>query len=296
MTSARSAPTPAFSLGGGLPVRRLGFGTMRLADDFASVHPAPVWSPPSDRRRALAVLRRAVELGVQLVDTADAYALGGGEEMVAEALHPYGDDLLIATKIGTVRPSPDEWVLFGHPDYLRQQAELSLRRLRLDCLPLLQLHRIDPKVPLADQIGALKRLRDEGKVRHIGLSEVTVRQIEQASAIVPIAAVQNEYNLAARRHDEVVAYCERQGIAFLSYFPIAVGALSRAGGALRKVADAVGATPAQVALAWLLHRSPNVLPIPGTSSVAHLEENMAAAEVVLDDEHIALLSAPDFRG
>ncbi|WP_199742412.1 aldo/keto reductase [Streptomyces triticirhizae] len=286
------APRPTFALGGRTPVRRLGFGAMRLADGPVPVpHPSPVWRPPARRDNALRVLRRAVELGVELVDTADAYALGGNEELVAEALHPYPERLLIATKCGVARPSRDEWVPLGRPEYLRQQAELSLRRLRVDTLGLLQLHRLDPQVPLADQVGALKRLRDEGKVEHIGLSEVSVRQIEEASAIVPIAAVQNQYNVADRRHDAVVDHCARHGIAFLPFFPMALGDHARPGGRLGRVAERVGATPAQAALAWLLHRSPTVLPIPGTSSEEHLVENMGALNVRFDETQLRELDS-----
>lgn len=286
-------PQPTLALGGHTPVRRLGFGAMRLADGPEPVpHPSPVWRPPARREQALGVLRRAVQWGVELVDTADAYAVGGNEELVAEALHPYPERLLIATKCGVARPAPDEWVPLGRPEYLRQQAELSLRRLRVDTLGLLQLHRVDPQVPLADQVGALRQLQEEGKVRHIGLSEVSVRQIQEASAIAPIAAVQNQYNLADRRHDPVVDHCARHGIAFLPFFPLALGDHARPDGRLGRIAGAVGATPAQVALAWLLYRSPTVLPIPGTSSEEHLAENMRAWDVRLDERQLRELDAP----
>ncbi|UCM88166.1 aldo/keto reductase [Streptomyces marincola] len=287
------APRPTFAIGGRTPVRRLGFGAMRLADGPVPLpHPSPVWRPPAHRAHALNVLRRAVELGVELVDTADAYSLGGNEELVAEALHPYPERLLIATKCGVARPSPGEWTPLGRPEYLRQQAELSLRRLRVETLGLLQLHRIDPQVPLADQVGALRQLQEEGKVAHIGLSEVSVREIEEASAVAPIAAVQNQYNFADRRHDDVVDHCERHGIAFLPFFPMALGDHARPGGRLGRLAAEVGATPAQVALAWLLYRSPTVLPIPGTSSEQHLAENMGAWDVRLDDARLRELDAP----
>ncbi|MEU4722626.1 aldo/keto reductase [Nonomuraea dietziae] len=271
------------NIGGDLPVRRIGFGAMRLAD-------SDIWHGPADREGALTVLRRAVELGVNLVDTSDAYSLGANEELIAEALHPYADDLVIATKAGVARPSPAEWVPLGRPEYLKQQAELSLRRLRLDRIDLLFLHRVDPQVPLADQIGALEELRKEGKIRHIGLSEVNVGQLEEASRLAPIAAVQNLYNLATREHEDVVDHAEKEGIAFVPFFPIATGDHARAEGPLAEVASEVGATPAQVALAWLLRRSPTMVPIPGTTSVAHLEENVGALTVALTDAQYDRLS------
>ncbi|MFF7635347.1 aldo/keto reductase [Kitasatospora sp. NPDC008050] len=277
---------------GELTVRRIGYGTMRLADtpDIPPTE-AVVWQPPTPRADAVNVLRHAVDRGVQLIDTADCYALGGSEELIAEALHPYAADLVLATKIGMTRPSPSEWVPVGHPAYLRQQAELSLRRLRVERIDLLQLHRIDPEVPLADQIGALKQLQDEGKVRHIGLSEVTVEQLREASGIAPIASVQNWYNLAARQHDDVLDYATEHGIAFMPFFPIAIGGHAGADSPVAAVAREVGATPAQTALAWLLHRSPVVLPIPGTTSVKHLDENLGALDITLTDDQIARLDA-----
>ncbi|MCF3118532.1 aldo/keto reductase [Streptomyces arenae] len=290
----RTRAGEAFAIGGDLPVGRIGYGAMRLtAPPEPGIDPGPghIWRPPADRAAATALLRRAVELGVDLIDTADSYALGGGEELIAEALHPYADQVVVATKVGVTRPSPLEWVPLGHPAYLRQQAELSLRRLRVDRIDLLQLHRIDPHFPLADQIGALKQLRDEGKVRHIGLSEVSVEQLREAREIVPIASVQNLYNLADRQHEAVVDFAAEQGIAFLPFFPVAMGAHAAPGGAVAEVAAEVGATPAQTALAWLLRRSPTLLPIPGTSSTAHLEENVGARDVVLSDEQFARLSA-----
>ncbi|NUR91300.1 MAG: aldo/keto reductase [Nonomuraea sp.] len=283
-----------FTIGGDLEVRRIGYGAMRLADSPDPARPAmeaPIWRAPADRAGAVALLRRAVELGVNLFDTADAYALGAGEELIAQALHPYGDGVAVATKVGVLRPSPSEWVPLGHPAYLRQQAELSLRRLRVERLDLLQLHRLDPAYPLADQIGALKRLRDEGKVRHIGLSEVSVEQLRQAEEITPIAAVQNLYNLAARDHEDVVDHATAHGIAFLPFFPIAAGSHAGPGTPLAAVAAEIGVTPAQASLAWLLRRSPNVIPIPGTSSAGHLAENAAALSVKLSDEQYERLSA-----
>ncbi|WTW96451.1 aldo/keto reductase [Streptomycetaceae bacterium NBC_01309] len=293
-TKTPLVPPSTFALGGDLTIRRIGFGAMRLADgperppDPAA---APIWRPPADRAAAVAVLRKAVDLGADLVDTADAYALGANEELVAEALHPYRGSVAVATKVGVVRPAPDEWVPLGHPAYLRQQAELALRRLRVERLDLLYLHRLDPAYPVADQVGALRRLQEEGKVRHIGLSEVTVDQLREAAETAPIAAVQNLYNLAARGHDDVVEYAAEHGIAFVPFFPIAMGAHAGPDGPVAEVAREIGATPAQTALAWLLRRTDTVVPIPGTSSETHLRENLAALEVALSDEQFARLSA-----
>ncbi|MFI7634808.1 aldo/keto reductase [Nonomuraea sp. NPDC049400] len=289
----REIPRETFSLGGDLTLNRIGYGAMRLADGpepARSAMEAHIWRAPADRAGAIALLRRAVELGVDLIDTADAYTLGANEELIAEALHPYRGNVTVATKVGVVRPSPTEWVTHGHPAYLRQQAELGLRRLRVERIDLLQLHRIDPGYPLADQIGALKQLRDEGKVRHIGLSEVSVDELRQASEITPIASVQNMYNLATRQHEPVVDYTAEHGIAFLPYFPIAAGSHAGSGSPLAEVAAEIGVTPAQASLAWLLHRSPTVIPIPGTSSIAHLEENVAAISVKLTDDQYDRLS------
>ncbi|MBB2910854.1 aryl-alcohol dehydrogenase-like predicted oxidoreductase [Streptosporangium becharense] len=271
-------------LGGDLPVRRLGFGAMRLTGPEA-------WGPPADRQAAVAVVRRAVELGVTFIDTADAYGPGISEEIIAEALHPYPDGVVVATKAGQSRPSQAEWKPLGRPEYLRQQAELSLRRLRVERLDLFQLHRVDPQVPLADQVGALKQLQDQGKIRHIGLSEVTVAQIKQARDIADIVSVQNRYNLTARGYEEVLHHCAREGIAFIPWEPIADGAHAEAGGPLAALARDLGATPAQLSLAWLLHHSPALLPIPGTSRVSHLEENLAAADIELTPEQMSLFPA-----
>ncbi|MGI5164612.1 aldo/keto reductase [Spirillospora sp. CA-253888] len=278
-------------LGGDLPVARIGYGAMRLADGPerpADPAAAAIWRPPADRDGAIALLRHAADAGVTLFDTADAYALGGGEELIAEALHPYRDEVAVATKIGVLRPSPTEWVPLGHPAYLRQQAELSLRRLRVERIDLLQLHRVDPAYPLADQVGALKQLQDEGKVRHIGLSEVTVEELQEAEKTAPIASVQNVYNLVTRQHERVVDHAAANGLVFLPYFPIAMGAHNDE---IAAVAAEAGATPAQVALAWLLRRSPAIVPIPGTTSIAHLDQNLAATGVRLTDEQFARLSA-----
>lgn len=285
--------TTTFQLGGELTINRIGYGTMRLAPqepgfDTSVFH---VWRAPADRQAAIAILRRAVESGVNLIDTADAYALGETEELIAEALAPYRDDVVIATKVGAAHPTPTEWIPLGHPAYLRQQAELCLRRLRLDHLDLLQLHRVDPAYPLEDQIGALGQLVAEGKARHIGLSEVSVDQIRAASRIVPIASVQNLYNLTHRDAEDVVEYTAAQGIAFLPWFPVAAGVHATATGPLADIAVELGATPVQVSLAWLLHRSPTILPIPGTASLSHLDENIAAARIRLSDNQFERLSA-----
>ncbi len=272
--------TTTFTIGGDLPVRRLGFGAMRLTGE-------PAWL---DRAAAIGIARRAVELGVNVIDTADSYDLGTNEELLAEALHPYPPGLVIATKSGQVNLGRD-WIPLGRPEYLRQQAELSLRRLRLDRIDLYQLHRIDPAVPLTDQIGALQRLQDEGKIRHIGLSEVTIGQLTEAMKITPIVSVQNRYNLTDRASENVLQYCERRGIAFISWLPVAPTATARAVGPITTVARRLRATPTQIALAWLLHRSPVMLPIPGTTSRAHLEENVAAAALALSAGDYAQLTA-----
>ncbi|HJQ02414.1 MAG TPA: aldo/keto reductase [Jatrophihabitans sp.] len=281
-STLNAAASGTFEIGG-RTVNRLGFGAMRITGPGA-------WGEPADRAEAIAVLRRAVELEVNFIDTADSYGPGTSEEIIAEALHPYPEELLIATKVGFVRTGPDEWYPVGRPAYLRQQAELSLRRLKQDRLDLLQLHRIDPEVPLADQVGELKALQDEGKVAAIGLSEVGVDQLRAAAEIVEIATVQNLYNLTNRKSEAVLGYAEDQGIGFIPWFPIAAGELARSGGPVDQVAKATGATPSQVALAWLLAKSPVMLPIPGTSKVAHLTENVAAAGVRLTEEQVQELS------
>ncbi|QNP73276.1 aldo/keto reductase [Streptomyces roseirectus] len=275
--------TDVFHIGGDLPVRRIGYGAMRLsgAPGERSGMTAPVWRAPSDRAESIALLRGAVERGVNFFDTADAYSLGESEELLAEALRPYRDEVVIATKAGVLRPSPGEWITHGHPAYLRQQAELSLRRLGTDRIDLFQLHRVDPEYPLADQIGALKRLRDEGKIRHIGLSEVTVAELAEAERTAPIVSVQNLYNLSDRVHDPVVDHTAAHGIAFIPYFPVTTGDLTPH---LTALAAELGATPSQLALAWLLHRAPNTVPIPGTSSPAHLAENAAALRLSLTED------------
>jgi pyridoxine 4-dehydrogenase len=277
-----AAESGTFELAGKI-VHRLGFGAMRITGQG-------IWGEPADRAECIRVLRRAIELGVNFIDTADSYGPGISEEIIAEALHPYPEDLLIATKAGLTRTGPDRWVPVGRPAYLRQQAELSLRRLKVDRLDLLQLHRIDPDVPLADQVGELKALQDEGKVAAIGLSEVSVDELEAAAEFADIATVQNLYNLTDRSSEPVLRYAEEQGIGFIPWFPIAAGDLAKPGGPVDDVVRATGASPGQVALAWLLAKSPVMLPIPGTSKVAHLEENVAAAGVRLTDEQLAELS------
>jgi aryl-alcohol dehydrogenase-like predicted oxidoreductase len=273
-----------FLIGGKLPVTRLGYGTLQLTGPG-------VWGDPEDPLEAARVLRRAVDLGVNFLDTADSYGPVVAEELIRKALYPYPADLVIATKAGLTRHGPGIWRPVGRPEYLRQQAEMSLRHLSLEQIPLFQLHRIDPQVPLEDQVGELKMLRDEGKIGHIGLSEVTVAEVKAAQAIAPIATVQNLYNLANREAEDLLDYSAASGIGFIPWFPLATGGLARPGGPLESLAAAHKATPSQLALAWLLHRSPVVLPIPGTSSVAHLEENIIAAQVKLSESEYAALES-----
>ena len=281
-------PAGTFEIGG-KTVHRLGFGAMRLTGEG-------IWGEPADRKEAIQVLRRAVELGVDLIDTADSYGPYVSEEIIRDALHPYPDNVLIATKAGLVRHGPNVWRPVGRPEYLRQEAEMSLRRLGLERIELFQLHRVDPKVPLEESVGELKSLQDEGKVAAIGLSNVSDEQIETARTVAEIATVQNRYNLVDRSSEAVVDYCVREGIGFLPWFPIAAGDLAREGGPVDTIAKDTGATPSQVALAWLLARAQVVLPIPGTSSVRHLEENVAAAQLHLTREQVDELTkagAPD---
>ncbi len=272
-----------FALGGDLSVVRLGYGSMQLTGDG-------VWGDPKDPDEAVRVLRRAVELGVTLVDTADSYGPVVAEQLIRKALHPYADDLVIATKAGMTRAGPGDWRPVGRPEYLRQQVELSLRNLGLERIDLHQLHRIDPQVPLADQVGELAALQDEGKIRHIGLSEVSVEQLQEAQQTATIVSVQNLFNLSDRSAEPLLDHAEAEGIAFIPWFPLATGQLSRPGGPLDPLAREHGATPSQLALAWLLRRSPVMLPIPGTSTVAHLEDNVAAASLQLSDDEFAALS------
>ena len=283
MTSTLSAqPSGTFQLGGDLPVVRLGYGTMQLPGEG-------VWGPPRDRDAAIAVLRRAVELGVTFFDTADSYGPEVAEDLLREALHPYADDVVIATKAGLTRQGPGVWTPVGRPAYLRQQAELSLRRLGLETIDLFQLHRVDREVPLEDQVGELKKLQDEGKIRHIGLSEIDVDQLKQAQEVATIASVQNLFNLTDRSAEELLDYSTEQGIGFIPWFPLATGSLVKDGGPLAALAEEHGATPSQLALAWLLKRSPVMLPIPGTSSIGHLEDNVGAADIELTDDQFAAL-------
>jgi pyridoxine 4-dehydrogenase len=262
-----------FRLGGDLPVDRLGFGAMRITGEG-------IWGWPADRGNALKVLRRAVELGVNLIDTADAYGPETSELLIAEALHPYPKDLVIATKGGLTRPGPGQWVPNGRPDYLTQCVEKSLKRLRLERIDLYQLHRIDPKVPMEESLGALKKMQEAGKIRHVGLSEVSPEEIDRARKVLPIVSVQNQYNIDNRRWEKTLTYCEKEGLGFMPWSPIG-GNRGLHDNALETAAKDYHASVVQLALAWLLHRSPVMLPIPGTSSVAHLEENMAAAKLKL---------------
>jgi pyridoxine 4-dehydrogenase len=287
MTTTHTHTHPAHASGtfeiAGKTVHRLGFGSMRLTGKG-------IWGEPADRAEAVRVVQRAVELGVDFIDTADSYGPHVSEEIIREALHPYPEQVVVATKAGLLRIGPDEWRPLGHPDYLRQQAELSLRRLGLERLDLFQLHRVDPKFPMEDQIGELKTLQDEGKIGAIGLSQVSVDELEAAGKITKIATVQNMYNLTTRDDEDVLDYATAHGIGFIPWFPIANGDLAQPGGPVDEIAKAVDATPSQIALAWLLARSPVVLPIPGTSSVAHVEENIAAATVHLSEAQVAELT------
>jgi aryl-alcohol dehydrogenase-like predicted oxidoreductase len=263
-------------------VRRLGFGAMRITGPG-------IWGPPADHDEAVAVLRRAVELGINLIDTADSYGPEVSENLIAEALHPYPEDLVIATKGGLVRAGPDQWDADGRPEHLREACEGSLRRLKLERIHLYQFHRPDPRVPFEESVGALAELRNQGKIAHLGLSNVDVKHLRRAQRIVPIVSVQNRYNFAERRDEDELKTCEVEGLAFIPWFPLKTGELAKGGGAVAEIAEVHGATPAQVALAWLLAHSPVILPIPGTASVAHLEENVAAAHVQLSDDEVSAL-------
>jgi aryl-alcohol dehydrogenase-like predicted oxidoreductase len=282
-TQSVAQASGTFTIGGDLTVNRLGFGAMRLTGQG-------VWGPPADRDECIRVLRRAVELGVNFIDTADSYGPFISEELIREALHPYPDDLVVATKAGLLRTGPDKWPVLGFPAYLRQECEMSLRRLGADTIDLFQLHRIDSKFPAEDQIGELVALQQEGKIRHIGLSEVTVEDLEAAQKVATIVSVQNIYNVTVRTAESLLDACEAQGVGFIPWFPLAAGPLAAPGGPLQRIADDHDATPSQLALAWLLKRSPVMLPIPGTSKVAHLEENVAAAEIQLSDDEFETLS------
>jgi pyridoxine 4-dehydrogenase len=278
--NAPASQSGVFKIGGDLPVHRLGFGAMRITGPG-------VWGEPKDPDAMRKVLRRVVDLGVNLIDTADAYGPEVSERLIAEALHPYPEGLVIATKGGLTRSGPNEWAPVGRPEYLQQCVEMSLRRLKVDRIDLYQLHRIDPKVPAAETLGALKKLQREGKIRHIGLSEVSVEEIIHARKTVEIVSVQNLYNLSDRKAAKVVDYCTEHGLGFIPWFPLAAGDIARPGGHLDKLAKRHGATVSQLALAWLLQGSPVILPIPGTSSIEHLEENVGAAAIRLTQDELA---------
>jgi pyridoxine 4-dehydrogenase len=284
MTTTATAKTRSgeFLIGGDMPVNRLGFGAMRITG-------AGIWGEPADKAEALRTLRRLPELGINLIDTADSYGPEVSERLIREALHPYRG-LVIATKAGLVRPSPGTWIPLGRPEYLRQQVILSIRRLGVERLDLWQLHRIDPKVPQSEQFDAIKAMQAEGLIRHIGLSQVSIKEIEAAQKYFKVATVQNLYNLADRSSEDVLDFCAKHVIGFIPWFPLASGDLAKPGSRLEAIAKRHGAAPSQIALAWLLRRSPNMLPIPGTSKVRHLEENAAAAGITLDDADFAALS------
>jgi pyridoxine 4-dehydrogenase len=271
-----STPARTFKIGGDLEVDRLGFGAMRLTGKG-------IWGWPTDVEEAKRVLKRAVELGVNFIDTADSYGPAVSEQLIGEALSPFPKGLVVATKGGLTRQGPGQWLRVGRPEYLAQQVEMSLRFLRTEVIDLWQLHRIDPQVPVEESLGAVVKLQQEGKIRHLGLSEVEPADIDRARKVADIVSVQNLYNLGDRQHEDVLEYCEKHGMAFIPWSPVAAGKLAQAGGKLDTIAKRRGATVAQVSIAWLLHRSPVMLPIPGTSSVAHLEENMKAAEISLSD-------------
>jgi pyridoxine 4-dehydrogenase len=283
--SGLAAKAGEFVIGGDLSVTRLGFGAMRITGDG-------VWGEPKDRAEAVRVLQRAIELGINFIDTADSYGPGVSEEIIAEALHPYPANLVIATKGGFDRPGPNQWKENGRPEHLRSACDGSLRRLRVDQIALYQLHRIDPKVSAEDQLGTLKDLQAQGKIKHIGLSEVNVKQIQHARTIVPIVSVQNRYSLADRGSEDVLEYCEKENLGFIPWFPLAAGKMSGTSSPIADVAAKLKASSSQVALAWLLARSPVILPIPGTSKVAHLEENVEAAGLKIDRDKMQELDRP----
>lgn len=275
-----ASPAKTFRLGGELEVNRLGFGAMRITG-------SGVWGEPRDAAEARLVLKRLPELGVNFIDTADSYGPEVSERLIGEALAPYAKGMVVATKAGLTRQGPGKWLPVGRPEYLEQQVHMSLRRLRADTLDLWQLHRIDKKVPVEESLGVIARLQKEGKIRHVGLSEVNAAEIERARKVVDIVSVQNRYNVGDREHEDVLKYCEAHGLAFIPWYPVAAGKLAQPGGALDAIGKRHHATVAQISLAWLLHRSPVILPIPGTSSVAHLEENLKAADLALTVEELA---------
>jgi aryl-alcohol dehydrogenase-like predicted oxidoreductase len=285
-TTTQQRPVEAagtFAIGGDLPVHRLGFGAMQITGEG-------IWGEPRDREECIRVLRRCVELGVDFIDTADAYGPFVSEDLIREALHPYPDGLVIATKGGLTRSGPGDWQAVGRPEYLRQCVEMSLRRLGLERIDLYQLHRVDSRTPMEESLGELKAMQVAGKIRHIGVSEVDVDTLAKMRDVVEVVSVQNLYNLTDRQHEDVVDYCEREGLGFIPWFPLATGKLAADGGPLAEAARGHGSTPSQLALAWLLRRSPVILPIPGTSSVAHLEDNCAAAGIELTEEEFASLT------
>lgn len=273
-----------FKIGGDLEVNRLGYGAMRLTG-------RGIWGEPKDGDEAKRVLKRAVERGVNFIDTADSYGPAVSERLIGETLSPFPKGLAVATKAGLTRQGPDQWLPVGRPEYLVQQVEMSLRFLKTDVIDLWQLHRIDPQVPVEESLGAIAKLQKQGKIRHVGLSEVKPKEIDQARKVVKIVSVQNQYNVADRQHEDVLQYCEQHGLAFIPWFPVAAGKLAQPGGKLDQVAKRHGSTVAQLSLAWLLHRSPVMLPIPGTSSVAHLEENLKAAEISLSADEMKEIEA-----
>jgi pyridoxine 4-dehydrogenase len=281
-STTTTSPAATFALGGDLTIHRLGFGAMRITGEG-------IWGEPRNPQEAKAVLRRAVELGVNFIDTADSYGPEVSERLIGESLAPYAKGVVIATKAGFTRQGPNRWAPVGRPEYLQQQIEMSLRHLKVERIDLWQLHRIDPKVPVEESLGIATRLQQQGKIRHIGLSEVKPDEIEQARKVATIVSVQNEYNLGNRKHEDTLAYCQQHNIAFIPWFPIAAGKLARPGGPLDETAKRHKATVAQLSLAWLLHHSPVTLPIPGTSSVSHLEENIAAARLQLSADEWAVI-------
>jgi pyridoxine 4-dehydrogenase len=279
-----SSVKKTFTIGGDLEVNRLGYGAMRLTGKG-------IWGEPENPAEARRVLKRAVELGVNFIDTADSYGPVVSERLIGETLSPFPKGLVIATKAGFTRQGPDRWVQLGRPEYLVQQVEMSLRWLKTDRIDLWQLHRIDPKVPVEESLGAIAKLQSQGKIRHVGLSEVKPKEIDRARKSIEIVSVQNQYNVGDRQHEDVLEYCEAHKLAFIPWFPVAAGKLARPGGKLDKIAKRHGSTVSQISITWLLHRSPVMLPIPGTSSVAHLEENLKAAEISLSSEDTAEIEA-----
>jgi aryl-alcohol dehydrogenase-like predicted oxidoreductase len=284
LENSPAAKSGTFRIAGEFPIYRLGYGAMRITGPG-------IWGEPKDRPEAIKVLRRAVALGINFIDTADSYGPGVSEEIIAEALYPYPQGLVIATKAGFDRTGPNQWVMNGDPKHLREACEGSLKRLRLESIDLFQLHRIDSKFPAADQLGTLKDLQQQGKIKHIGLSEVSTAQIADSRKIVPIVTVQNKYSVVDRAAEDVLDYCQRENIGFIPWFPLAAGKISAAGNKLEKIAARLNITPSQLALAWLLQRSKVMLPIPGTSQVAHLEENVAAAAITLDAQTVQELNS-----